>query len=253
MKRSGPLKRSPLRSASDVADPRRCSDCGAPITKYSKTGRCKVCAMRVIALTGAGRRAQIAKNPHLVNAPRDKWGQVGVEQHCLICGEVFVARAGQVRKTCSRKCASALKRSRGGADRMGAANPNYRTGVRSGVHDRAGEERWRAALGTRCMAPDCQTPDGTGVQPLFLHHVCYRQHVRRAGGDVWDPRNAFTICNSCHSRHHQRTRILSVSVLPDAALGFAFALFGPYAVDYLRRYYLDDGDPRLLAMEAVAA
>jgi hypothetical protein len=45
--------------------------------------------------------------------------------------------------------------------------------------------------------------------------------------------------------------VLPVSCLPDAALDFAFDLFGPYAVDHLRRYYWDDDDPRLAVWSEV--
>jgi hypothetical protein len=84
---------------------------------------------------------------------------------------------------------------------------------------------------------------------LALHHVCYRQHVRVAGGDEWDPRNAMTLCAMCHARHHRRSGVLPISALPAAALAFASDLFGGYAIDHLRRYYHDDNDPRLAMME----
>lgn len=161
-----------------------------------------------------------------------------VEVICAVCGETFSTYRSEAsrRRTCSISCAAALKRSRGGTHCTGSNNPNYRGGTRTGVRDRAGETRWRQALGPRCMAPGCTTPYGER-QPLFLHHICYRQHVRNAGGDVWDPRNALTICNSCHSRHHKRAQTLPLTCLPDAAFEFAFELLGSAAEVYLRRYY----------------
>lgn len=89
------------------------------------------------------------------------------------------------------------------------------------------------------------------MRGIALHHVVYRQHVRREGGDEWDPRNALPLCDSCHSRHHRRSRVIALSVLPASALEFASELLGAYAFDYLRRYY-GGKDPRLERTGAAA-
>ena len=168
-------------------------------------------------------------------------GQTCVEVPCVVCHQPFLtppSGAGK-RKTCSRKCAAELKRSRGGARRKGERNPNYRHGRRVGDRDREGERRWYAALGTRCSHPDCASD-----AHLVLHHVTYRQAVRRASGDEWDPRNAMTLCTSCHG-HHQRGRVIPLTSLSAGALEFAVDLLGAGpAFEYLRRRYAGD-DPRL--------
>lgn len=222
------------------AQAKSCAHCGAEFFPWRTTQR--FCS-KSCATSQPRPKARIDRSePH-----RDRWGRACVSRRCLICGEEFLTPRHEVsrRKTCSVKCAAQLKKSRGGEHRKGTANPNYRSGKRVGVRDRANEERWYAALATACMAPDC--PSGTGW--LALHHICYRQHLRRSGGDEWDPRNGFTLCPSCHTSHHRRGRVLPVSCLPDAALEFAQEVFGGYAADYLRRYYVDDGDPRLADLE----
>lgn len=150
---------------------------------------------------------------------------------CRVCGTVFEVSPSRVgiRRSCSVECARKLRR---------------RTG------QRAKERRWYATASPRCVL--C----GTGSGRFHLHHICYVQHVRRERGDVWDPRNALTLCVDCHSAHHSRKRILPLGLLPDAALEFAAETFGgPAAYVYLRRRYEGD-DPRLedflVWMEAVA-
>lgn len=152
-------------------------------------------------------------------------------------------------KACSPTCVAALKR-KGNGDRRGKSNPNHRHGRRAGERDRAGEARWYAAAAERCEHPCCPAPGG-GSRGLSLHHIVYRQHVRRASGDVWDPRNALTLCDCCHLAHHRRGRLIPTSVLPDAALDFAFELLGPAAFDYLTRRY-GPPDDRLLDRLALA-
>lgn len=77
-------------------------------------------------------------------------------------------------------------------------------------------------------------PTTHGITP---HHVVYRQHVRRAGGDEWDPRNALPLCEGCHARHHQRVRVIVVGELPASAVEFANELLGEAAGGYFARYY----------------
>jgi 5-methylcytosine-specific restriction endonuclease McrA len=80
---------------------------------------------------------------------------------------------------------------------------------------RAAEQFWHAQKGTRCVG--CG-----GGKSLTLHHVCYRQHVRRHEGDIWDVRNGLTLCAHCHAQHHARAKPIPLAYLPDAALEFAF-------------------------------
>lgn len=70
------------------------------------------------------------------------------------------------------------------------------------------------------------------------HHVVTQQHIRQADGDVWDVRNAMRLCGPCHDAHHNRTRPIPVSCVPDGALDFAIELLGQNGTDaYLARYY----------------
>lgn len=67
--------------------------------------------------------------------------------------------------------------------------------------------------------------------------MVYQQHVRRVGGDLGDPRNFMRIESDAHERHHNRSRVLQLEALPDAAFEFARELLGSAAYDYLRRRY----------------
>jgi 5-methylcytosine-specific restriction endonuclease McrA len=70
------------------------------------------------------------------------------------------------------------------------------------------------------------------------HHVVTQQHIRRAGGDVWDPRNAMRVCASCHDAHHNRSRPISGLKVPVEAAEFAIELLGrDRAEAYFERYY----------------
>lgn len=80
---------------------------------------------------------------------------------------------------------------------------------------------------------------------MALHHICYRQELRRVGGDEWDPRNAITLCASHHSSHHRQGRPVELSLLPNAAFEFAAETLGAgRAYEYLKRRY-SGTDPRL--------
>jgi 5-methylcytosine-specific restriction endonuclease McrA len=70
------------------------------------------------------------------------------------------------------------------------------------------------------------------------HHVVTQQHIRQAGGDVWDPRNAMRVCTPCHDAHHNRSRPIPLSAVPTEALQFAHELLGHDGADaYFDRYY----------------
>jgi hypothetical protein len=218
--------------------PKPCAYCGGEFFPWRTTQR--FCSMSCAASRPRPNRRVDSNLPTY-----GKNGRAGNVRECVICGGMFTIRPAELarRKTCSRACAAELKRSRGGERRKGAGNPNFKSGRRVGVRDREGERRWREALGSVCAAPGCTTPYGA-IQPLFLHHLVYRQHVRREGGDIWDPRNALTICNRCHASHHQRGRVLPVAMVPEAARAFAVELFGEArAADYFARRYAPEEAP----------
>lgn len=201
---------------------------------------------RAIANSIATRRAK-AGIPE--DAPKNAAGVSCVEKTCEVCGEPYLATWIQrgARRTCSRRCAAELKRRRGGAERKGERNPNFRGGRRVDVRDRNGERRWFAVLGRACEHPE-HARAVPCVRGLVLHHIVYRQHVRVAGGDEWDPRNALTMCDSCHMSHHRRGRVLPLAALPDSAFAFAAGTLGAGpAYEYLRRRYSGD-DRRLVAL-----
>jgi hypothetical protein len=104
------------------------------------------------------------------------------------------------------------------------------------------DPHWNAARGSVCVG--C----GGVCGPLQQHHVVYEQHVRDAGGSLWDVRNALTLGAYCHAQHHARAKPIPLAYLPDAALEFAFDLLGPAAVDYLGRHYSGD-DARLFDVD----
>jgi hypothetical protein len=162
---------------------------------------------------------------------------------CATCGKNFRMEPGCKERYCSRECwrknppkateEGKRRQRKAMQNRKGRANPNFKHGQRSGVRDRAGEERWYAVFAGACQNPDCPGESG----PLALHHVVYRQRVQRAGGDRWDPRNALTLCGSCHTSHHRRGRVLDVSALRQSNIQFALELMGERATGYFQRYY----------------
>lgn len=189
--------------------------------------------------------------------------RTGREIPCAACGKPVYRSPSRIKSAayCSFECAlqrQRTPRSPEGAARVqaamkqrnGKANPNWRSGKRAGVRDREGERRWYAALGRECSHPSC--PGRCGV--LVLHHIVYRQAVRRAGGDEWDPRNALTLGNGCHSSHHRRgSRIVPLASLPDSAFVFAVdTLAAGAAYEYLRRRYSGE-DARLDSLLAASS
>lgn len=178
------------------------------------------CSGRLVASTGAGGRATAKPK---------------VTKVCVTCGiefEVFPAYAGR-RKACSVACAAKAKR---GAkpERRGKGNPNYRNGSRTGGRDQEAQARWRSAAQRKCQHPGCTGHRGR----LALHHIVYRQHIVLDGGDLWDPRNAMTLCTGCHTSHHNRGNVIPLAAVPSAAVEFATELMGADRADeYLRRRY----------------
>jgi hypothetical protein len=111
---------------------------------------------------------------------------------------------------------------------------------------------------------------GCGRKAPQRHHIVYQQELGRRweSGDLgapWlpmihsladlsaDPRNIVWIAVDCHAAHHNASKRLPLSVLPDSVFRFALELMGAGAAfEYLRRRY-SGGDPRLdelLSLEA---
>lgn len=116
-------------------------------------------------------------------------------------------------------------------------------------------ERWMLFTADSCAC--CGSRDR-----LVRHHVCYRAHVRREGGDEWNPANALALATPCHEAHHARRRVLPVSVLRDENIAFAAGLLGPLAAhSYFARYYASTDsrveallvEPRLFVPDAPSA
>lgn len=83
------------------------------------------------------------------------------------------------------------------------------------------------------------------------HHVVFEQHVRNAGGDISDPRNAWKVCWDCHGWQHKgqkdgKSWRIKTTWLRDENIEFAFEVLGLAAEYYFERYYDNsDPDPRI--------
>jgi len=91
--------------------------------------------------------------------------------------------------------------------------------------------------------------------PWQAHHVLIEQELERRGVKPWDTRNALRICtegqDNCHSRHHWKVRAIRTVELLDCNVLYAFEILGPYAADWLRRYYDDiTPDPRIIQLSS---
>jgi hypothetical protein len=97
----------------------------------------------------------------------------------------------------------------------------------------------------RCRVPGCPS---RGRDP---HHVVLMQHVEREHGDIWDPRNALSICRAHHEKHHgaERWKIPTLC-LRDENIEFAAELLGRRAAAYLRHRYDAARDPRIRKLES---
>lgn len=150
-----------------------------------------------------------------------------VERSCAACGTTIrIYRSAVARgqgKYCSKQCA--------GRSRKGLRSPRWE-----------GHTKKRAAWDAR-LRRECEICGD--VDRVRNHHIIYAQHVRKRDGDEWDPRNAISLCMSCHSRHHSGTsfRIL-VCDLPQDFWAFGNELLGDALWDYLARHY-DDGNSKL--------
>lgn len=97
---------------------------------------------------------------------------------------------------------------------------------------------------------------GCGNMAVVRHHVIAQQELRRvAGRDMalkdtlcGDPRGMVPMAQSCHERHHSRSRPLRLCVLPDEAFVFAAEVLGrERAYTYLSRTCVGE-DARLDAL-----
>lgn len=79
------------------------------------------------------------------------------------------------------------------------------------------------------------------------HHVCYRQTVKREGGDQWDLRNALVVgvemtCD-CHSRQHTGSQRIPLPLVSNEAVEFAVELLGQFpAALYFASHYQGELD-----------
>lgn len=83
-----------------------------------------------------------------------------------------------------------------------------------------------------CIGPRCSS------RAVHEHHVVYRQHWLRDGGELDDPRNLVPMCFRCHERHHSGIARLPLWVLPDAVfVALPEVLGAGRAYEYLGRRY----------------
>ena len=74
-----------------------------------------------------------------------------------------------------------------------------------------------------------------GRRAVHLHHCVYEQHCR---AHATDDRNLVPVCKRCHERHHTRTHVFALGLLPDSVYEFAAEVLGTGpAYEYLGRYY----------------
>lgn len=218
LKRSAPIKRTRTMTPAAMAA-QKANAAKRVYTRSGKTIRCtnEECGREFYAPPGL-----VAKRKF---CSRRCMGFVAnKERTCSVCGKEFkIKPRGAPRKTCSQTCRNeAIRRSK-----TGGRNPNYRGANKTPT------VAWRAARNDRCEVRGCDSK-----RLLRQHHVVYDQHVRKRGGDPWDPRDSFTACHNCHSRHHSGADYrMHVADLTDANLAFAVELLGAYAVDYFIRYY----------------
>jgi hypothetical protein len=99
---------------------------------------------------------------------------------------------------------------------------------------------------------------GCGARAVQMHHVVYRQELRRVAETrnngtrltvlARDVRNLVPLAKACHDAHHARQAPLELRVLPDSVFEFAAEVLEPGpAWSYLDRRYRGR-DPRMDAM-----
>ena len=85
-----------------------------------------------------------------------------------------------------------------------------------------------------------------GRRAVHMHHACYSQWIPPESRQ--DTRNLVPTCFRCHERHHTRTCVFSLGLLPDSVFEFAVEVLGAGpAYERLRRTYRGE-DRRLQAL-----
>lgn len=148
---------------------------------------------------------------------------------CAMCGALFTWNGRGKGVFCSLPCARRAGKNHG-------RRPEVVVPARPRAHHRRADFR-DAATGCR----------GCGAPAVHHHHVVFRQHIERAGGDRWHPDDALALCLRCHADAHMLR--LPLCCLRDENFRFARELFGAgKAYEYLRRRYAG-ADPRLDALD----
>jgi hypothetical protein len=79
---------------------------------------------------------------------------------------------------------------------------------------------------------------------VHSHHIFYEAELRDRGLPRYDQANLMALCLDCHFNHHNGSRRISLTLLTDENLDYAFNILGAYAYDWLGRRYAG-ADPRL--------
>lgn len=97
----------------------------------------------------------------------------------------------------------------------------------------------RAAWARAADHPEACAACGRVQERCHGHHVTYRQHVRKHGGEEYDLRNRMPLCTTHHHRHHHGLEAdrLPLSLLTEEHWQFARELLGDRAPGFLARYY----------------
>lgn len=210
---------------------RTCGVCGKPFTNVNRGPR-KTCS--VACSNEAKARAKRGDNPAKSRAVQRK--MAATRRVNQLAAEADVP--GERREFCERPgCGNRLS----GQLIYCSTSCHYQDrGRRGRSPDGYRREDWNAVALGGCAHPDCN------ARAVHRHHVVFRQHVLRAGGDRHDPANMATLCLEHHVSVHARQDLPMVA-LSDAAIRFATDLLGPAAESYIRRRYSGD-DPRVDAI-----
>lgn len=250
MKRSQPLRSDPDATRAFIQRGRgklkrlaKCERCGEPLTGRAKRFCSRPCLLATIAddrrlpavncaQCGLEFRPRVHHQrfcSHSCAASHHNAARRRQPSRCSVCGAAIDPGCpSKPRRTCgAQECVREAK----ARSKRGKANPNWK--------DVTAPQRWSSAKAKRCVC--C-----SGRDRLQLHHVVYRQHVKAAKGDCWDPDDSLTLCLACHTGHHHAgTSRLPLAKLRDENYSYAEALLGAGAAyEYLKRRYAG-GDQRL--------
>lgn len=93
-------------------------------------------------------------------------------------------------------------------------------------------------------AQRCCQMCGTTKGAWHPHHVVYLQHLREVGAPLYDTRNSMRLCEDCHRRHHNRSKVIPLAKLTAEHIAYAFEKLGLRAHSYLRERY-EGENPRV--------